>query len=175
MVTASRAQMLRIAQVPAHHVDEGGIALGGPHRRQMADQPDSDADDPEAQAQPDGGGERAVDDRDRARRAAEQDRFGERAMDGRIEAGDGLVRSPSDQRSTAEREERQEEARCGKGDRQAEDDLDQPAEAAGGLAEGERQAGDDDDDHRDDLGDGALNRFQDLLSGCSQGMFEPAA
>ena len=39
---------------------------------------------------PDGGGERAIDDRDRARRAAEQDRLGERAMDWRIEAGNRL-------------------------------------------------------------------------------------
>ena len=30
------------------------------------------------------------------------------------------------------------------------------------FAEGERQAGDDDDDHRDDFGDGPLNRIQDL-------------
>ena len=151
--------MLRVAQVPAHHVDEGGIALGGPDRGEMADQPDHGADDPEAQAQADRGGERAVDDRDRARRAAEQDRLGQRAMDGRVEAGDGLVAAPSDQRSAAELEEGQEEARRGEGDRQAEDDLDQPAKAARGLAEGERQAGDDDDDHRDDLGDRALDRI----------------
>ena len=39
---------------------------------------------------PDGGGERAVDDRDRARRAAEQDRLGQRAVDRRVEAGDGV-------------------------------------------------------------------------------------
>ena len=71
--------------------------------------------------------------------------------------------APSDERSAAEREERQEEARGGEGDREAEDDLDQAAEAAGGLAEGQRQAGDDDDDHGDDLGDRPLDRFQDLV------------
>ena len=79
--TASRDQVLRVAQMPAHDVDEGRVALGGPDGGQMADQPDRSADDPEAQAKPDGGGERAVDDRDGARRAAEQDRLGERAMD----------------------------------------------------------------------------------------------
>ena len=144
--------------MPAHHVDKGGIALGGPHRGDMADQPDGDADDPEAQAQTDRGGERSVDDRDSARRAAEQDRLGQRAMDRGIEAGDGRVLLPSDQRPAAELEEGQEEARRGEGDRQAEDDLDQPAEAAGGFTERQRQAGDDDDDHRDDLGDGTLDR-----------------
>ena len=48
---ASRDQMLRVAQVPAHDIDEGGIALGGPDGGQMADQPDGTADDPEPQAQ----------------------------------------------------------------------------------------------------------------------------
>src|SRR6185437_9379950 len=33
----SRDQMLRIAQVAAHHVDKGRIALGGPHGRDVAD------------------------------------------------------------------------------------------------------------------------------------------
>src|SRR5271167_3323333 len=50
---ASRDQVLRVAQVAPHHVDEGGIALGGPHRRQMAGQPDRGADDPQAQSQAD--------------------------------------------------------------------------------------------------------------------------
>jgi hypothetical protein len=48
--------------------------------------------------------------------------------------------------------ERQEEARRGEGDRETEDDLDQPAKAAGRIAEGERQAGHGDDDDRDDFG-----------------------
>src|ERR1700676_2601461 len=85
---SSRHQVLRVAQMPAHDFDEGVIALGGPDRRQMADQPDRRADDPKAKAQPDGGGKRAVDDRHRPRRAAEQDRLGQSAMDRCIEAGD---------------------------------------------------------------------------------------
>ena len=40
---------------------------------------------------------------------------------------------------------------------------DQASEAARGLAEGQRQAGEDDDDDRDDLGDRALNGFQNLV------------
>src|SRR5208282_3272317 len=71
MARASRDQMLRVAKVAAHHVDEGGIALGGPDCGKMADQPDHPADDPEAQAKSDRGSQRAVDDRDGARCAAE--------------------------------------------------------------------------------------------------------
>src|SRR3546814_19553780 len=48
-------------------------------------------------------------------------------------------------------------------DLQAEDDLDQPAESARGIAEGKAQAGDDDDDHRDDLGDRTLDALEDRL------------
>src|SRR5579863_8217594 len=76
--------------MPAHDVHEGGVALGGPDGSQMADQPDRSANKPKAQAKPDGRGKRAVNDRDRPRRAAEQDRLGERAMDWRIEAGNRL-------------------------------------------------------------------------------------
>ena len=50
-----------------------------------------------------------------------------------------------------------------KGDGQAEHDLDEPAEAARRIAEGERQAGDDDDDYREDLRDRPFDRLQDLV------------
>jgi hypothetical protein len=43
--------------------------------------PDGEADQPEAQAEADGAGERAVEDGDGARRAAEQDRLGQRPVD----------------------------------------------------------------------------------------------
>src|ERR1700722_3921796 len=86
----SRDKMLRVAQVPAHHIDEGGVAFGGPDRRQVPDQPDRGADDPQTKAKADRGSERAVDDRDSARRTAEQDRFGQSTMDWRVETDDGL-------------------------------------------------------------------------------------
>src|SRR6266581_1661640 len=54
----SRGQMLGIAEVPAHHIDKGGIALGGPNGRDVADQPDEATDEPAAKSEPDGGGER---------------------------------------------------------------------------------------------------------------------
>ena len=91
MARASPDQMLRVAKVAAHHVDEGRIALGGPGRRQMADQPDRGAGNPQAKAEADGGSERAKDDNDRPLCAAEQKRFRQRAMDGRMEAGKGVT------------------------------------------------------------------------------------
>ena len=48
-------------------------------------------------------------------------------------------------------------------DRQAEDDLDELAKAAGRFAERQRQTGRDDDDHRDDFGDRTLDGFEHLL------------
>src|SRR3546814_8035212 len=47
----------------------------------MADRPDGETGEPEPKAQADRTGERAIDDREAARRAAEQDRFGQRPMD----------------------------------------------------------------------------------------------
>src|SRR5690606_37520167 len=51
----------------------------------------------------------------------------------------------------------------GEGDGQAEYDLDQATEAAAGVAESEGQAGHDDDDDGDDLGDRPLNGLEDAL------------
>src|SRR3546814_3452816 len=70
-------------------------------------------------------------------------------------------RSPtSDERPAAEREKRQKEGAGGERDRQAEHDLDELAGAAAAVAEGERQAGDDNDHHRDDLGDRSLDGLE---------------
>src|SRR3546814_20724511 len=62
----------------------------------------------------------------------------------------------SDQRPTAEAEEAQEDARCGKGDGEAEHDLDQPAKAPGRVPKGKAEAGADADDHRNGHGDRPL-------------------
>src|SRR5260370_13293379 len=70
---------------------------------------------------------------------------------------------PSPQHPAPEREERQEEGAGRKRDRQAEHDLDQSAEATGGVAECERETGHDDDDHGENLGDRTLDRLQDLV------------
>mgnify|MGYP001335287270 CR=1 FL=1 len=51
----------------------------------------------------------------------------------------------------------------GEGDRKPEHDLDEAAKAAGGVAECERQAGRDDDDNGDDLGDRTFNRLENFL------------
>src|SRR5208337_2571521 len=90
MIPPSRDQVLRIAQVPTHYVHEGRVALGGPDRGEMTDEPNCGADDPEAQPQTHCSGERAVDDRHRPGRAAEQDRLGQGAVDRRVEAGNGV-------------------------------------------------------------------------------------
>jgi hypothetical protein len=60
MTQPSRDEVLRIAEVATHHVDEGRVALGGPDRGEMAQEPDCGAYNPEAQAKPHGRGERAV-------------------------------------------------------------------------------------------------------------------
>src|SRR5579872_680038 len=87
----SRDQVLRITQVPAHDIDEGGVALRRPDGGDVADQPDEAAGDPETKTEPDRRGERAVHDRHGARRAAQEDRFGKRAVNRGVEAGDGAV------------------------------------------------------------------------------------
>ena len=79
--------MLRVAKMPPHHVNEGGIALGGPNCRQMAAQPDHRPDNPQTKAEADGGGERAIDDHDRPGRTAQEKRFRQRTMDRSVEAG----------------------------------------------------------------------------------------
>src|SRR5579863_9073822 len=53
MDPASADEVLRIAEMAAHHIDEGWVALGGPHRCEMRDEPGREADNPETQAQAD--------------------------------------------------------------------------------------------------------------------------
>ena len=65
---------------------EGGVLPGRVDSGAVTDEPDHETGDPELQAKSDRGGQRAVDDRDRARRAAEQDRLGQRAVQRHLEA-----------------------------------------------------------------------------------------
>src|SRR5581483_974152 len=81
----SRDQVLRIAQVPAHDIDKGGVAFRGPDRGDVADQPNEAANDPQTKTEPDCRGERTVHDRHGARRTSKEDRLGERAVDGGVE------------------------------------------------------------------------------------------
>src|SRR3546814_12594707 len=74
-------------------------------------------------------------------------------------------RPPSNERPAAEAEEAEEERAGGEGDREAEHDLDQAAEAARRVAESEREASGDNKDQRDELGDRPLDRLQDGLQG----------
>src|SRR3546814_10160490 len=59
----------------------------------MADDPEHRAGNPQLQAHPDGGGQRAVGNRHGARRTAQQDRLGQRAMQRDLEAGREARRS----------------------------------------------------------------------------------
>src|SRR5690606_37232989 len=68
------------AQRPAHEFDKERIALRRPHGREVADGPDRKADQPEAQAESHGTGQRAVQNRNGARGAAEQDMLGQRPV-----------------------------------------------------------------------------------------------
>ena len=79
------------AHVPAHHLDEQRVALGGPYRRHVADRPQHEPGDPEPKPEADRGRQRAVEDGDGARRAGEQDRLGERPMHRRLEPGDQVL------------------------------------------------------------------------------------
>src|SRR5258708_2512530 len=83
--------MLRVAKMSPYDVDEGRIALGGPDRRQMADQPNRGPGNPQTKAEADGGGEGPINDNDRPWRAAQKKRFRERAVDRGVEAGNGLA------------------------------------------------------------------------------------
>ena len=85
--------------------------------------------------------DRAIDDRDGARRAAEQERLGQRAMKRDVESLKS--REPFIRRAPRRRRRRRTGRSWtgGKGDGEAEDDLDQPPKAARGFAEGQRQAG----------------------------------
>src|SRR5215510_1670105 len=79
------AEMCRITQVSAHDVNELRVALCGPDRRHVPDRPQHEAGDPKAESQSESSRERAVGDCDRARGTAEQDRLCQRPMHGRFE------------------------------------------------------------------------------------------
>src|SRR5262245_59133044 len=166
MATALHAKMRRIAEVSAHDVDELRVAPCGPDRRHVPDRPQQEAGDPQTKSQSDDSRQGAVSDRDRAGRAAKQDRLRQGAMDGRFEPGNRIVGQDLAHQTTAptgERAKRQEERTRRKRDGEAEHDLDEAAEPAGGVAKGKRQSGDDDDDHCHNFRDWAFDRLQDLL------------
>src|SRR6476646_4940306 len=68
------------AQMASCSLDKERIALRGPDGSGMTNCPDQEARDPQPQAEAERSGNGAVDDGDRTRRAAEQDRFGQRAV-----------------------------------------------------------------------------------------------
>jgi hypothetical protein len=91
MTESSSVEMTGDAQVSAHDIDEGGIALGGPDGGHVADEPEDETRDPEPQSKSKGCRKRAVDDRDRSRRAAHQDWLSERAVNGHDKTCDWVI------------------------------------------------------------------------------------
>src|SRR5262249_42352209 len=87
----SNVEMAGNAEVPTNDLDEVWIALCSPHRRHVADEPKEKARHPEAKADAEGCGERAIDDGDGPGRAAHQDRLGQRRVNRRNEPGNLLV------------------------------------------------------------------------------------
>src|SRR3546814_15161000 len=75
-----------ITNMATRDVDEPGIAPRRPDAECVADRPDANPCKPEPETQADRAGQRAVEDRHRARRTAEQDRPAARAMDRRANA-----------------------------------------------------------------------------------------
>src|SRR5262249_54617675 len=92
MTCSSRGKMLRIAKMPSHDVDEGGVALGGPDGCQVTDQPDRGTGQPQAQAEADSGSKGAIEDHDGSRRPTQQEGFRQGPMDGRVKARNGLTK-----------------------------------------------------------------------------------
>jgi hypothetical protein len=70
MAGSSDAQVAGDAQMPAHDIDEHRVALGRPDGGEVPNYPKAQADQPEAQAETECRGQRAVEDGDRARRSA---------------------------------------------------------------------------------------------------------
>ena len=71
----SACEIALLAEVAEQHRREVRIAPGGEHGEAVPDRPQDEPGEPLLEAEPDRGGDRAVDDREAARRAAEQDRL----------------------------------------------------------------------------------------------------
>src|SRR6266851_2987897 len=78
------------AQMSAHDIDELGVALRRPHRGGLTDDGEQETGEPQPQTQAERRRQGTVQDRNRTRGAAEQDRLGQRAMDRHSEACDGI-------------------------------------------------------------------------------------
>ena len=55
MIESSDVEMTGNAQMSAHHIDEGGIALGGPDGGHVTDEPEDETRDPQPQSKSKGG------------------------------------------------------------------------------------------------------------------------
>src|SRR3546814_685671 len=83
----SHVQQRAMLDVSRKDLHELRIDARSPHRQRMADDPEHGTGNPELQAQPHSGSQRAVGNRHGARRTAQQDRLGERAVQRHLEPG----------------------------------------------------------------------------------------
>ena len=136
---------------------------------------------PQPQTEAEGRGESAVQDRHRTGRATHKDRLGERAMHGRLEARHALALGGmklDHQISAPPPNEKNDRKKL-----DAAKAMDRPntiwisrRKPPRRIAERKRQASDDDDDYREDLWQPVPSiDCRIWLSGCSHGMFAPAA
>lgn len=86
MMKDSQAEVTGDADVPAHDLDEGRIALGGPYGDHVADEPEEKTCQPKAQAEAKRRGQGAVENGHRSRRTPHQDRLSQGPVNGRDEA-----------------------------------------------------------------------------------------
>src|SRR5262249_24497888 len=91
IVCPSDPEMGAVAQMPAHHVDELRVVLCRPHRCHVPNRPEDETGDPQAQTQADRRRKRAVGDGNRARGTPKQNRFDQGAVEGRLEPWDRLL------------------------------------------------------------------------------------
>src|SRR4051812_22918636 len=80
MIANSEVEMTGNAQMSAHYIDEGWIALSGPDGSHVTDEPEDETRNPQPQPKSKGSCQCAIDDRDRSRCTAHQDRLGERTV-----------------------------------------------------------------------------------------------
>src|SRR6516225_10997643 len=89
-IIGSDSQIAGDAQMPADDVDELRVALGRPHGGGLGEDPKQETSKPQQQTEAERRRQRAIEDRDRARRTTQQDRFGQRAMHRDRETRDGI-------------------------------------------------------------------------------------
>ena len=115
---------------------------------------------------PDRRGQRAVDDRDGARRTAQQDRLGQRAMQRHLEARGHGIGASSDDAPPAKMKNVRKKLEAANAIERPKTIWISRRKPPLVSPKASVRPGDDDDDHCDDLGDRPLDGIEDRLQGC---------